>query len=121
MRLIDADALMRKAVEALYTTNYFNHISKMIDDFPTVMGWIPVSEGLPEEHEWIGTKEFGTTISDTVLVTFDVVETRIVKPMRLQNGELSRADKNTMDAFYKGCKMIAWMPLPEPYKGEDND
>ena len=84
-------------------------------DHSTVDEWIPVSERLPEEHEWIGTKEFGTTISDTVLITFDVGETRFVKPMMLQNGELSRADKNTMDVFYKGWKMIAWMLVPEPY------
>ena len=36
MRLIDADELMRKAVVTFYTTNYFNHISKMIEDAPTI-------------------------------------------------------------------------------------
>ena len=83
--------------------------------------WIPCSERLPVEHEWIGTKEFGTTISDMVLITFDVHGTRFVKPMSLQNGELSRADKKTMDVFYKDWKMLAWMPLAEPYKGGDTE
>ena len=32
--------------------------------------WILCSERIPEEHEWIGTKKFGTTISDEVYVTF---------------------------------------------------
>ena len=82
--------------------------------------WIPVSERLPEEHEWIGTKSFGTTISDTILITFDVDGTRFVKPLSLQNGKLSRADTQTMDVFYRGWKMIAWMPLPEPYR-ENNE
>lgn len=36
MRLIDADALIRKAVEKFYTTNYFLHISTMIDNAPTI-------------------------------------------------------------------------------------
>lgn len=36
MRLIDADALMRKAVEKFYITNYFLHISTMIDEAPTI-------------------------------------------------------------------------------------
>lgn len=35
-RLIDADALMRKAVEKFYITNYFLHISAMIEDAPTI-------------------------------------------------------------------------------------
>lgn len=82
--------------------------------------WIPVSERLPEEHEWIGTKTFGTTISDKVLVTFDVDGTRFVKPLSLQNGKLSRPDAQTMDVFHKGWKMLAWMPLPEPYR-EDGE
>lgn len=29
--------------------------------------WILCSERLPEEREWMGTKSFGTTISDNVL------------------------------------------------------
>ena len=83
--------------------------------------WIPVSERLPKEREWIGTKKFGTTKSDTILMTFDVDGTRFVKPLSLQNGKLSRPDEQTMDAFYKGCwKMLAWMPLPEPYR-EDGE
>ena len=80
--------------------------------------WIPCSERLPEEREWVGTKSFGTTKSDTILMTFDVDGTRFVKPLSLQNGELSRADAKTMDAFYKGWKMLAWMPLPKPYREE---
>ena len=33
--------------------------------------WIPCNERMPEEHEWIGTKKFGTTISNEVYVTFE--------------------------------------------------
>ena len=83
--------------------------------------WIPCSERLPEEHEWIGTKEFGTTISDEVNITFDVNGKRFVNVMHLQNGELSGSDKKGMDVFHKGWKMLAWMPLPEPWKGADDE
>ena len=82
-------------------------------DIPT---WIPCSERLPEEHEWVGTKQFGTTISDTVHITFDVNGKRFVKTLSLQNGELSNYEKRSMDALYKGWKMLAWMPLPKPYE-----
>ena len=79
--------------------------------------WIPVSERMPEEHEWIGTKKFGTTISDEVYVTFENEKgERFCQHMKFQNGELSRYDQFHMDTWFKGSKPIAWRPLPEPYK-----
>ena len=87
-------------------------------DIPT---WTPCSEKLPEESEWIGTKKFGTTISDEVLVTFESQGKRFVKPMHFLNGELGGMDKHTMDAFYGEWKAVAWMPLPAPWKGADDE
>ena len=79
--------------------------------------WILCDEKMPEEHEWIGTKKFGTTISDEVYVTFENSKgERFTKHLHFHNGELSRYDKTHMDAWYKDYKPIAWMPLPEPYK-----
>ena len=79
--------------------------------------WIPCSERMPEEHEWIGTKKFGTTISDEVYVTFENEKgERFCQHMKFQNGELSRYDQFHMDTWFKGSKPIAWMPLPEAYK-----
>ena len=69
--------------------------------------WIPVTERLPEEREWIGTKHFGTTISDEVYVTFEAPSgERFARPMMFQNGRISGYDQ----------KPIAWRPHPEPYK-----
>ena len=80
--------------------------------------WILCSERMPEEHEWIGTKKFGTTISSEVYVTFEEPDgSRFAKHISFQNGELSRSDKQSIKAFHKGSVPIAWMPLPEPYKG----
>ena len=91
-----------------------------INNLPTIQPephWIPVSERMPEEHEWIGTKKFGTTISDEVYVTFENEKgERFCQHMKFQNGELSRYDQFHMDTWFKGSKPIAWMPLPEPYK-----
>ena len=79
--------------------------------------WIPCSERMPEEHKWIGTLKFGTTISDEVYVTFENEKgERFCKHMTFQNGELSRYDQFHMDTWFKGSKPIAWMPLPEAYK-----
>lgn len=86
--------------------------------------WVPCSERLPEEREWIGTKMFGTTISDEVYVTFEAPDgQRFTKHISFQNGKLSPADEKTMQVWFKGAKPIAWMPLPEPYQAErrEND
>lgn len=80
--------------------------------------WIPCSERMPEEHEWIGTKKFGTTISDEVYATFENEKgERFCKHMQFQNGKLSRYDQFHMDTWFKGSKPIAWMPLPKPFEG----
>lgn len=80
--------------------------------------WIPCSERMPEESEWIGTKTFGTTISDEVYVTFESPDgQRFADHINFQNGKLSRSDEQRMKVIYKGAKPIAWMPLPEPYRG----
>ncbi len=83
--------------------------------------WIPIGERLPEEREWIGTKIFGTTISDEVLVTFESRGERFVSPIHFQNGELGGMDKHTMDAVHGEWKAVAWMPLPQPWKGADDE
>ena len=81
--------------------------------------WIPCSERMLEEHEWIGTKEFGTTISDEVYVTFEnPEEERFVTHLSFQNGKLSSFDQSKINAFCKDSVPIAWMPLPKPYNAE---
>ena len=81
--------------------------------------WTLCSKRMPEEHEWIGTKRFGTTISDEVYVTFEAPDgQRFADHINFQNGKLSRSDEHRMKVVYKGAKPIAWMPLPEPYQAE---
>lgn len=80
--------------------------------------WISCSKRMPEEREWIGTKTFGTTISDEVYVTFEAPDgQRFADHINFQNGKFSRSDEQRMKVIYKGAKPIAWMPLPEPYRG----
>jgi len=72
---------------------------------------------MPEKHEWIGTKRFGTTISDEVYVTFETPDgQRFADHISFQNGKLSRPDAERMRVWYKGAKPIAWKLLPEPYQ-----
>lgn len=81
--------------------------------------WTPCSKRMPEEHEWLGTKKYGTTISDEVYVTFEAPDgQRFTKHIFFQNGKLSSADERHMKVWYKGAKPIAWKPFPEPYTGD---
>ena len=114
-----SDNISRQAVLKWLETEWDGMVTSVFDgveQLPSTDPWIPFSERLPEEHEWIGTEKFGTTISDKVHITFDVNGERFVRTLSLQNGKLSNSEKHLMDTFYKGWKMLAWMPLPEPYQ-----
>lgn len=77
--------------------------------------WILCSERMPEEHKWLGTERFGTTISDEVYVTFENEKgERFCKHLSFQNGGLSFYDNAYIETW---CKPIAWMPLPKPFEG----
>ena len=84
--------------------------------------WIPVSEKLPDEHDSVFAKSYGTdkwssafwrTTSNRVIATIKYNDgTVIVKEAFTHDGEWTVERRNT------NCKVIAWMPFPEPYKGE---
>lgn len=81
---------------------------------------IPVSKKLPKEHNSIFAKWYGTdkwnsnlwrTVSNRVLVTVEYDDgTRIVKESHTRDGEWPDEKK------CRNCKVVAWMPLPNPYK-----
>lgn len=138
MRLIDADELRKNVLEWMpsdpcgkeekefpFETDICVSMIMEIDETPTIVPeqkWILCSDRMPEEHEWIGTKRFGTTISDEVYVTFEAPDgQRFADHISFQNGKLSRSDEHKMRVVYNGAKPIAWQPLPEPYKGDSNE
>lgn len=87
--------------------------------------WIPVSEKLPEEHDSIFAKLYGTdkwdsklhrTVSNRVLVTVQRDDgTRFVKESYTRDGEWADEKKCI------NCKVVAWSPLPSSYKEQDYD
>ena len=138
MRLIDADELRKNVLKWMpsdpcgkeekefpFETDICVSMIMEIDETPTIVSeqnWILCSERMPEEREWIGTKQFGTTISDEVYVTFETPDgQRFVKHISFQNGKLSRSDAEIMRVWHKGAKPITWQPCPEPYKGDNNE
>jgi hypothetical protein len=101
---------------------YFAAAERVLSELPSAQPeqrWIPCSERMPGEHEWLGTKKFGTTISNEVYVTFEAPDgQRFAKHISFQNGKLSPVDEQRMKVWFKGAKPIAWMPLPEPWRGD---
>ena len=112
MRLIDADAL--KEMIPTTSVDMFENcrncsllseeqVNELIDMTPTVNSWIPCSERLPEDVE------IGEEYPTVVFCTKDAVYVGFYE--YYLDGKWWAAEEYTVD------NVIAWMPLPEPYKG----
>lgn len=96
----------------------------MIDEQEKIGEWIPCSERLPEERDSIFAKFKGTDkwkdgmferISENVLVTVEFDDgTRRTEVSHTVDG------KWKFDISVLQRKIIAWSPIPEPYKEEIN-
>ena len=93
-----------------YTTytaqKVLSDIQKMIEGLQPVGEWIPCSERLPEREE-NGAFPFS-------LVTLDNSEVCIGILMNDYGDWFARRKEG--ETVYDEHKVIAWMPLPEPYK-----
>lgn len=89
--------------------------------------WIPVTERLPEEYEsafakYYGTDQWNDTLwrakSKEVLVCFEYVDgSRSVRSSFTMDGKWNIERKRVLHDL----KVIAWMPMPEPYKENENE
>ena len=75
----------------------FADIKETINKQPKVGEWIPVSEDMPR---------FG----EKVLCSLNLDNPTIIHPVIIST-------RNTDKYWYDGT-IVAWQPLPEPYKGE---
>ena len=104
MRLIDADAL-KAYIDAQIGRPFIGctvgeAMKILVDEQPTVEAephWIPCSERLPEK---VGVYLVTDHKGDVVRYVF--------------------FDSETSKDYWKRCA-TAWMPVPEPYKGETDD
>lgn len=114
--LIDRQVL-REDIEKIYKYDcqtFVVHYAQVIDDLPSTdpeRKWIPVTEALPEEDE-------------EVLVTVHFDGTKDVKPStyvetasQISGSWFSYSDD--WNASRNRYHVIAWMPLPEPWRGEE--
>lgn len=106
MRLIDADALW---MDVIHGMDYCDDILEMIESQPTIQPgqrWIPCSERLPEDDEIV----LATTAWGDVTIA-----ERIYPPIDDTCWFINDGNTNaTID------DVVAWMPLPEPAKLEND-
>ena len=76
--------------------------------------WIPVTERLPEEKDAGILKKLGTSKrSEYVLATVEVKGERMTVTACTYDGKWNW----NMKYAFPDYKIVAWRPLPEPYKG----
>lgn len=91
---------------------------------PTFGTWIPCSEYLPEMHEAtnIFAKAGIKEVSDICIATvYDGQKYHVDTSCRLRDGEWRSELISTLIAINKKPEVIAWMPLPKPYKAESEE
>ena len=119
MRAIDADAISYESIDSCDTGRHEHYYGtgiiavrkEDIDAMPTIQPephWIPVTERLPET-------------SDAVLTTYIVNGDRsrryVEESSYYENDESWSSPWDEYRIAGTRIEVIAWMPLPEPYKG----
>lgn len=121
MRLIDADALSEKLCKTTIFVKDGEVFQRMINDAPTVSAeavqrWIPVSEMLPERGKdvLVTRKYYGKDDGnkDDIYVEISAC---------YADGEEWHGYSDEYKMNPRNHKVVAWMPLPEPYEGGDSE
>ena len=118
MRLIDADKIKFEDIYEADEGFYFNDTiayKGQIDKLPTENKWILRSESLPE------ITNHGERIKQKVLVQTIRGEFFVSYLFRDKDGKLYWYKTGEWSWLAGVNKPLAWMPLPEPYKGGDTE
>lgn len=132
MRIIDADKLMQHIKHNLcissfdYLLDSEKAIINMIESEPSIPTWTPCSERLPSEEE---RKEWIDNNLDGIGYLYPCLVTRYssINPDRTKNNPYVAKHYFDGEDFVNGgeevCSeyILAWMPLPEPWKGADDE
>ena len=117
MRIIDADRLKEVLEKNFGHTGGASVLEQLIDEQPTIQPepqWISCSEKMPEEKDAGILKKFGTKKkSEYVLATVEVKGERMTVTICTYDGKWYWNMKYAFPDF----KVVAWMPLPEPFEG----
>jgi hypothetical protein len=123
IRRQDAELILAREMYATSLKNGCDPVSPVdflpeakawMSDAPAIVGWISCSERLPE-NEHIVLLTIQSTLSGDLYVTEAIVG-RIVNEGSLLNGVKFYTERYGDINEQHGYKVIAWMPLPEPYE-----
>ena len=88
--------------EAYNNCNKYDDLSRMLDELiETQPRWIPISERLPEDKQQI-----------LISIAWDN------KVYEVRQGDI---DSINYFKHFKRITSIAWMPIPDPYRGEEDE
>ena len=128
MRAIDGDALIAKYgdwyTEEGTEEGYIGTIKGIVDSMPTIEPephWIPCSERLPEEDvEVLISYRYKEGEGDTSHIDMDITTygQMYFGGNKVGNRKHWRAP---FEYFESNYEVVAWMPLPEPYKERRED
>ena len=117
------DGIVKAFREAADTIEFLS--AKLADIEQSVedcSGWIYCGDGknLPEEHDSMFAKLKGTEKWDSAM--FEKISDDVNVTVEFENGERKTKTLHTVDGKWNGgqrgvkFKVIAWQPLPEPYR-----
>lgn len=100
----------QEAIDAVYEHEFSNWCDK--DEVSTILNDLPSAER--PQGEWIPCSERLPDVDVEVLATVDWSDVRIAWLMKGGAWE-------TDEYILASDEILAWMPLPNPYKGGDKD
>ena len=99
----------------------YHVLSWAIQAMKDTQRWIPVSERLPKERDWyLGIfKEADTGWINPIPFICDYLLGKKTKATTKEGWILKGfTDRDEYSDYYFNLECVAWMPLPEPWKGE---
>ena len=102
------DALAKADAKKGWKTLKFSEMAQSINDIPSAQHWIPCSERLPEDRELV------------LICADDGEESLAYRELEEWTDDCYRWFSDCcslgMDISWSEEAIVAWMPLPEPYK-----
>lgn len=107
------------------TFAYCNSILEFVESLPSAEQderWIPCIKKLPEMHDAGILKKIGINmISDQCNITVRVDgNAMVLSDATLRDGKWHTRYLQSLDVIGKTYEVTAWMPLPDPYEGEED-
>ena len=116
-------------IYGIASRGYLEMLQELVNKVDSVdsFEWIPISEKLPDEHDSIFARLYGTDKWDDAF--WRTKSKEVLVTIEYEGGIRSVTSSYTTDGKWelekrvklRKCKVVAWMPLPKQYKEKEND